>query len=254
MHVRPVFALAIACSLPAAAWADFRADYETTGQGTIPALSRIEVGGAHMRTDAGNVSTLFDVGSGRLLLVEHDKHQYMDMAKVADRAGAAMGQANAAMANLPPEQRAMIQQRIGAVAGMSAKVDVHVTATGASDRVAGYACQVYRTEVNGRHSADSCLADVSDAGISAADRATLRDAFQQIKSMSETMSAGMFKSPINDVPADKFPVRITMYGDDAGKIQTVQLKSIAATAAEAADFAIPAGYSEKQIAIPGRGR
>ena len=87
MHHRLVFALVIACSLPAAAWADFRADYETTGQGNVPALSRIEVGGGHMRTDAGNVSTLFDSGSGRLLILENDKHQYMDMAKIAETTG-----------------------------------------------------------------------------------------------------------------------------------------------------------------------
>ena len=251
MQHRIAFALAIACSLPAAAWADFRADYETTGQGNVPALSRIEVGGEHMRTDAGGVSTLFDAGSGRLLLVEHDKHQYMDMAKVADTAGAAMAQANAAMANLPPEQRAMIQQHMGAMANMTAKVDVQVTATGASDRVAGYACQVYRTEVNGRHSADSCLADVGDAGISGADRATMRTAFQQLKVMSDKMSAGLFKSPINAMPVDKFPVKITMF-DESGKTQVVQLKSLATSGADAADFAIPAGYIEKEVAMTAR--
>jgi hypothetical protein len=254
MHHRLAFALAIACCLPAAAWADFRADYEVSGQGNVPALSRIEVGGKHMRTDAGNVSTLFDVDSGRLLLVEHDKHQYMDLAKVADTAGAAMAQANAALANLPPEQRAMIQQRMGALGNAAAKVDVQVTPTGASDRVAGYACQVYRTDVNGRHSSDACLADVDAAGISGADRATLRSAFQQLKVMSKKMSAGMFKSPLNEMPADKFPVRIVMYGDDTGKTQTVQLKSIASSGADATDFAVPAGYSEKEVAMPGRHR
>jgi hypothetical protein len=253
MHLRLACALAIACSLPSPAWADFRADYEVSGQGNVPALSRIEVGGGHMRTDSGNVSMLFDVGSGRLLLVEHDKHQYMDMAKIADSAGAAMAQANAALANLPPEQRAMMQQRMGALANGAAKAVVHVTPTGANDHVAGYACQVYRTEVNGRHGADSCLADVDAAGISSADRATLRSAFQQLKAMSDKMSAGMFKSPVNDVPDDKFPVRITMY-DEAGKTQIVELKSIASSGADAADFAVPAGYNEKEVALPGRHR
>jgi hypothetical protein len=193
------------------------------------------------------VTSLFDVASGRLLLVEHDKQQYMDMAKVAGSAGAAMAQANAAMANLPAEQRAMIQLRMG----VGAKVDVQVTSTGASDSIAGYACQVYRTDVNGRHSSDACLAEVDAAGISSADRATLRSAFQQLKTMSDKMSAGLFKSPLNEMPADKFPVRIVMYGDD-GKTQTVQLKSIASSGADAADFIIPPGYSEKEVAMPGR--
>ena len=251
MQFRLACALALACTLPTAAWADFRADYEASGQGTAPALSRIEVGGAHMRTDAGNVSTLFDVGSGRLLLVEHDKRQYMDMAKVADTAGAAMAQANAALANLPPEQRALMQQRMGAMAQAAVRVDVQVKPTGVSDRVAGYACQVYRTDIDGHHRADSCLADVADVGISGSDVATLRKAFQQLKAMSDKISAGIFKSPINEMPADKFPVKITLF-DESGKTQVVQLKSIAMSGTDAADFAIPSEYSEKQVAIPGR--
>ena len=251
MQFRLACALALACTLPTAAWADFRADYEASGQGPTPALSRIEVGGGHMRTDSGKVSMLFDVDSGRMLLIETEKRQYMDMAKIADTAGAAMAQANAALASLPPEQRAIMQQRMGAMAHAAAKVDVQVKPTGVSDRVAGYACQVYRTDIDGRHSADSCLANVADAGISGADVASLRSAFQQLKALSDKMSAGAFKSALDEIPADKFPVRITTF-DDSGKTQVVEIKSIATSTAGAADFAIPSGYSAKEVAMPSR--
>jgi Domain of unknown function (DUF4412) len=243
-------ALAFASTLPAPAWADFRADFDAPQGGGDNALTRIELAGDHMRTDAGNVSILFDTGSGRLLMLEHDKHQYMDMAKVAETAGAAMAQANAALANLPPEQRAMVQQRMGAaMGGLGVKVDVRVSPTGASDRVAGYACQVYRTEINGEHREDSCLANVGDAGISAADQIALRKAFAQLKTMTEKMSGGMFKSPLNEIPADKFPVRITRYDDNGKATQTVQLKSVVTSGVPAGDFAIPPGYSEREISM-----
>ncbi len=251
----PLVLALLAGSLSTAAWADFRADFDAVQGGNgNPSLSRIELSGNHMRTDAGNVSMLFDVGSGKMIVLMHDKHQYMDMQKMIETAGAAMAQANAALANLPPEQRAMIEQRMGGrIPGMGGKLDVSMTPTGQSDRVAGYACQVYSTSINGRHSEDSCLASVADAGISPADQATLRKAFEELKAMTEKMSAGMFRSPLNQMPGDKFPVRIVQYADDK-PTQTVQIKSISAGGIGAGDFAIPAGYTEQDMSALGRHR
>lgn len=246
-----VWLAAFGCAMSTAAFADFRADFAVVkggGDGT-PALSRIELGGNRMRTDAGKVSMLFDTGSGQMTVLMHDKRQYMDMQNVVETASTAMATANAALANLPPEQRAMIEQRLGGkMPGMgAAKVDVSVNPTGASDRVAGFACQVYRTQVDGRHVDDICLANVADAGISAADQATLRRAFDQMKKMTEKMSQGMFRSPLNSMPLDKFPVRMTRY-DDSGKIaEVVEIKNIQNGGANASDFAIPAGYSEQTL-------
>ncbi|HEX6834099.1 MAG TPA: hypothetical protein VF132_11250, partial [Rudaea sp.] len=197
------------CVLPLAARADFRAEFDSArGADDGRALSRIELSGQKMRTDAGGTSVLFDVRSAKMYVLLHDKKQYMDMDKIAQQVGAAMAQANAALANLPPEQRAMIEKQMGAhLPGGGGRALVKMTPTGASDRVAGYACQVYRTEINGEYEQDSCLANLSDAGISAADQATVRAAFQQMKALSEKMSAGTFRSPMADMPLDKFPVR-----------------------------------------------
>jgi hypothetical protein len=248
MPRRLVLALALACLTPVA-WADFLAEYVQSGsdQGNVPGLSRIEVVGDHMRTDAGRISMLFDVGSGKMIVLMHEKKQYLDMAKVAQTAGAAMAQANAALANLPPEQRAMVEQRMqGAMMGAGAKVAVSVTPTGATDRVGNWPCEVYSTSVAGRHVDDSCLANSADAGITAADRATVHRAFDQIKAMTEKMSAGMFKSPMNQIPEGKFPVRIT-HIDDNGKTQTALLKGITTAGIGPADFSIPPGYTEQTI-------
>ena len=95
------------------------------------------------------------------------------------------------------------------------------------------------------------LANSADAGITAADRATVHRAFDQIRAMTEKMSAGMFKSPLNQIPEGKFPVRITHF-DEGGKAQTVVLKGIRTAGIGAADFSIPPGYTEQQIDQPGR--
>jgi hypothetical protein len=251
MHVR--FALAVAivgCLASVPAIADFRAEFAVVKgrqSAEMPGMSRLELGGNKMRMDADNVSMLFDTGSGKMIALMHDKHQYMDMQKIVETASAAMAQANAALANLPPEQRAMIEQRMGGkIPGMGAKMDVSVTPTGVRDRVGNYNCEVYRTQVGGEHMEDVCLANVSDAGISGADQATLRHAFEEMKTITEKMSNGMFHSPLNAMPADKFPVRMTRF--DNGKVaQVVELKSLTTGGVSAGDFAIPAGYSEADM-------
>ncbi|HEX3894720.1 MAG TPA: DUF4412 domain-containing protein [Rudaea sp.] len=259
MHLR--FSLSIAvlgCALSGTALADFRAEYAIVKGGSasdMPGMSRIELGDGRLRTDAGNVSMLVDTRSGKMTVLMHDKHQYMDMQKVVDTAAGAMAQANAALANLPPEQRAMIEERMGGkIPGMGAKMDVSVTPTGASDRVAGYACQVYRTQVGGEHIDDICLANVADAGISGADQATVRKAFEEMRTMTEKMSGGMFRSPLASMPLDKFPVRMTHYDDSGNVRQVVQLKSVQNGGVSGGDFAIPPGYTEQDMPSLGRHR
>jgi hypothetical protein len=201
-----------------------------------------------VRMDADNVSMLMDAGSGKMIVLMHDKHQYMDMQKIIETASTAMATANAALANLPPEQRAMIEQRMGGkIPGMGgAKVDVSVTPTGARERVGKFNCEVYRTQVNGEHHEDVCLANVADAGISGADQAALRRAFDEMKAMTEKMANGMFRSPLRSMPSDKFPVRMTRF-EDGKPVQVVELKSLTSGGVPGGDFAIPAGYSEADL-------
>ena len=251
MRCRLAAALALAL-VSSATWADFRAEYSGSGEGNTPAMSRFEVGGSHVRMDAGKVSMLLDADSGKMIVLMHDKQQWMDMAKVAEKASAAMAQANAALANLPPEQRAMVEQRMHAAMGGGGgeHIAVSITPTGQRERVGSWNCEVYRTNVGDRHVEDSCLADVGDAGISGADRATIHKVFDQLKAMSEKMSGGMFKSPLNQLPEGKFPVKITHYDGDS-KGQTVTLANIAGGGVSAGDFAVPAGYTESEPEMHG---
>lgn len=257
--MRPSLSIAIAAcgfAMCAGAHADFRADFAVVKGGNgDPVLSRIELSGNRMRTDAGNVSMLFDGSSNRMIVLMHDKKTYMDMAKLAETVAPAMAQAQAALANLPAEQRAMIEQQIGKhMPGMgTANVDVSIKPTGARETVGSYSCEVYSTAVNGVRSADSCLTPVAAVGISAADAAAMRSAFEQLKAMTEKMSAGMFKSPLSGMPMDRFPVKITSYRNGRAG-ETVELKDLSTGGVSAGDFAIPVGYTEETMGSMGRGR
>ena len=249
------FALAAAtlsCLACAPAMANFRAEFAVVKGGhnaEMPGMSRLELGGAKLRMDADNVSMLMDTGNSRMIVLMHDKHQFMDVQKAADTASAAMATANAALASLAPEQRAMIEQSLGVdVPGLGdAKLDVSVRPTGTRRRVGNYACEVYRTQVNGDHVEDVCLANVADAGITGADQATLRRAIDEMKAMAAKVSNGMVRLPLRAIPDDKFPVRMTRY-ENGRSVQVVELKSLTSGGIAGGDFAIPAGYREASLA------
>lgn len=236
--MRQYIALCVAflgCALCASAHADFRADFASVKGEGDHALTRIELSGAHLRVDSGKVSMLIDTGKGSAIVLMHDKREYMDMGQMAQSM-------NAMLANVPPQMREMMQQRMAAHGGGT----VSYAPTGQTGNVGGRACEVYAAAVNGRHVSDACLASVAASGVSGADEATLRRAFEQMKAMASKASAGMVHTAIDAMPVGKFPVRITRYDD--GKVAAIsELKQLSNTAVPAGDFAVPAGYSEMQM-------
>ena len=230
----------LGCAASASAFADFRAEFATVQGAGDTALTRIEVGGGHMRMDTGNNSVLVDAASGRILMLMRDKQQYMDMGKMAQSL-------NAMLANVPPEMREMMKQRMAAHGG---GVSVSYAPTGQTATIDGYACAMYRVKIGDNHGSDACLADLSAAGIDATDQATVRKVFDDLRAMAQTASAGMVSSGINQLPAGKFPVQMTRY-EDGKVVQVTQIKNVNHAVVAAADFEIPAGYSERETPAMG---
>jgi hypothetical protein len=190
-----------------------------------------------MRMDSGNVSMLVDAASGNILMLMRDKQQYMDMGKMAQSM-------SAMLSSVPPQMREMMKQRMAAHGHGGAAVTY--APTGQSVTIAGYSCAVYSVSVGTDHSGDTCLADISAAGIDAADQATVRKVFDDLRAMAQTASAGMASSSLNQIPTGKFPVQMTRY--EGGKeVAVSQIKDVTRGAIAGADFAIPAGYSEMQM-------
>ncbi len=238
MRRRLAFSIAfLGCAVSASAFADFRAEFAEIKGDSGHALTRIEVSGSRMRMDSGNVSMLVDAASGNIFMLMRDKQQYMDMGKMAQSM-------NAMLANVPPQMREMMKERMAAHGHGGAAVTY--APTGQTETVAGYPCAVYSVSVGTNHSGDTCLADISSASIDASDQATVRKVFDDLRAMAQTASAGMASSSLNQIPVGKFPVLMTRY--DAGKVvEVTQIKDVTRGTIASADFAIPAGYSEMQM-------
>ncbi|HST28253.1 MAG TPA: DUF4412 domain-containing protein [Rudaea sp.] len=236
--MRQCIALCIAlfgCALSASVHADFRAEFATVKGDGDYAMTRFELSGTHLRMDSGKVSMLVDTGKDSFIVLMNDKREYMDLGKMAESM-------NAMLANVPPQMREMMKQRMAA----HGSNNLSYASTGQTGEVGGLSCEVYAMTYNSQHNGDACLASATAAGISGADEAALHRAFEQMRAMASKASAGMVHTGIVAMPAGKFPVRITRYDD--GKVAAIsELKQLSSATAPAGDFAIPAGYNEMQM-------
>ncbi len=115
--------------------------------------------------------------------------------------------------NLPPEQRAMIEQRMGGMANfgaMESKPPVKVTTVKrGSDKIAGFKCQRYDVLNDQQQVADVCVASEPDAGMSKADFSTVNSAMKFMRDMAERaqkLSVGMGGPQMSMGDVDGVPV------------------------------------------------
>jgi len=153
---------------------------------------------------------LFDTKRDVAIHVSSANRQYMEidraaMAEMADSVGRMQKEMAPQMAkmreqlkNLPPEQRAMIEQQMGGMANLGAMETKPVakvtTVKRGSDKIAGFKCQRYDVMNDEARVADVCVATDADAGMSKADFSTVSKATKFMRDMAEgaqKMSADM---------------------------------------------------------------
>ena len=124
-----------------------------------------------------------------------------------------MAQMRERLKNLPPEQRAMIEQRMGGMANFGAMettppVKVTTVKRG-SDKIAGFKCQRYDVMNDKTRVGDVCVATQADAGMSKADFSTVSSGMKFMRDMAagvEKLSAGMGGPPMSMGDIEGVPV------------------------------------------------
>ncbi|MGA8277849.1 MAG: DUF4412 domain-containing protein [Rhodanobacteraceae bacterium] len=238
--------------------ADVRLDYAASSDDAP--LTRLEIAGTRMRSDSGDNSVIVDTARNEFVTIDRDRKEYTridsaQMEKLAGAASAAMQQAQAMLKNLPPDQRKMIEERMGGhLPGTATRTKVIMSSTGKHETVDGHDCEVFAIAVNGSHDQDLCLANAAEVGLNPADQKSLHDAFAYFKRMAEKLSAGVgqIDLPFDRIGNGRVPIKIVVY--DHGKPDAIsELKSVQTSAVPASDFVPPAGYREKKLDLHGLG-
>jgi hypothetical protein len=153
----------------------------------------------------------------------------------------------AMMQNLPPERRALMEQRMKGMAG-APQAALSLNRTGNTDRVGSWPCDVWQLQKNGKTIGDSCIAsrsaltggdELTDATHKAA--AAAADVFASIPVAREAANRMALYSK-----ADGFPVRTrNISGGNLEDEETVT--SIERQSLPADQFAIPKGFTQSTM-------
>ncbi len=226
-----------------------------TGRGQ-PSTSQIQIDKTHMRAESHDNGTsrvfLFDGTKQTALIIDMEKKTYTEITKadaerLRQQMDSALGQMQAQLANLPPEQRQMVEQMMrarGGLPGANAQQapKLQYRAAG-SDKVGKWTCTKYEGYVGQQKTAEVCAVDPKEFGLTPADFDVARQLADFVKAMVPGASDRMFlNGTVQDQGFAGIPIRHTSYSN--GAVESVS---------ELVDFrreAIPAGDLRHSGGVP----
>jgi len=219
--------------------------------------NQIQLTKTHMRAESRasgeGTAFVFDEAAQTARVIYLEKKTYMEMNRgMMQQMQQQMAQVQEQMKNLPPEQRAMIEQAMrgrggfpGAPAGLGAPPAKPQYKQSGSDRVGQWSCTKYDGYQGTQKVMEICAVDPKDFGVTPAD-------FEIAKHLAEFL-AGFIPQAANQIvvagtAADQgfngIPVRRTTFVN--GKPDTVsEIKELRREAIPASVFEVPAGFKRE---------
>lgn len=231
-----------------------------SGSRKAPDVNRMWFDGGRMRTEnggrgEGSVAIFKDQA---MYVIDPRSKTYRRIDKAAlDQMAAKLGEARkkmeAAMANMPPERREMMEKmmgQMGAGAAGSKAAKRSLKNTGRTETVAGIKCTVWEASVAGKKEEELCAAPPGSVPGGDEMMKTLREVGVMLKSFTDNFGASTKADDawrdmdtINGVP-------ILTRDFSEGKVTSETRLSVARKESVAgSQFEIPAGYTEKKLEL-----
>jgi hypothetical protein len=235
------------------------------GPAATASTSTIYLDGDRIRVEGAqktqrDTSVIVDGAAKKMIMINATEKSYMEMTeadikKMKAQVDAMRAQAMERMKNLPPEQRKQMEKMMGGMGAMPgadakpAKLDFQ--AMGQKKTVNGFACDMYKVSRDGVPKEEDCISPWSAKVLQKSD-------FEGFRKFAEEMAKQMGSTGAqNDMMEqfEKFPgLPITRHPLDGGDDE--EIKSVKRGSIPAAQFAVPAGYTKKevpQMGAPGMG-
>jgi Domain of unknown function (DUF4412) len=224
--------------------------------------------------DGKKTIMIFDGDKQVLWMIQPDQNSYMEMtaatvesiSQMAGGAGAGAQMAQAqqkmqeAMANMTPEQRAMMEKamagRGGAMGGMpggapAAPRTITFQPKGGTDHVGRFTCTLYAELTNGQRSAEICAASSDQIQFKEADLRAFKALQKFMEPMAKMGNRSGFSAPSIE-QLHGFPVHSVHYEGTRATTETTVL-SADQKSVEANMFIVPAGMVKQDMMGGGRG-
>lgn len=231
--------------------ADLLLEYEGGGSGAVSAMA---IANGKIRVDTGSeASMIFDPKTETILTLDHRKRRFTrigprEMEEMRAALRAATAELERAMAELPPELRAQMQQGfMGGVLG--GKPPVASAPTGRSDQVQGIGCRFHRIEALGRLVAEVCLADYANVPWLGREEHETLSAMQR---MQERLLENLREGPLSALLSSPFNLQglpLVHIDHSGGKALRSTLSRVSRDPLPSALFDPPAGYREENLRL-----
>lgn len=203
----------------------------------------------------GKVTMIYNAAKEKIVVIMHDEESYMVMNKemivnLNKQVSGMMEQMKQQFANLPDAQRKQMEKMMSAQMG-GVSVNYTVTKTGEKKKVNQWNTTKYNLKADDELKSEIWAAPYSTVGIKEADMAAMKSFSGFMGDMLKAVPM-VQKDPFSAIYDEikGIPVR-TINATDNTVNELVSVKDYSATEA---DFAIPSGFTEKKIPMPGGGK
>jgi hypothetical protein len=226
--------------------------------------NEVQLDKTHMRAESHengkNDAVIYDAAKQVVSVIDVTNKTYQqvtksDLDQLKGQMDSATAQMQEQLKNLPPQQRAALEQMMrarGGLPGATAAPKIQYRASG-SDKVGQWACTKYEGYVGPQKTAEVCTVDPKDLGLTAADFDIARQLAEFMKSLSPAAAKQILT--IGNAEEQGFagvPVRNISYQN--GQVEwTVELSEVRRTTLPASTFEVPAGF-HKEALVPGARR
>jgi len=198
----------------------------------------------------GAVDHVHLVRDGVIYDIEPRRHTYqrIDPQTMKSVMGAQNERMQAMLAQLPPERRAMMQERLARLqSGEEAGPSVSYIDTGRSDHAASYACRLWTEQRAGHPTAEICVTSFSSVPGGAEFGTSMKNAFDTARGISASVpqAARAAQDIARFGKMNGVPVRTRHLATNGDAERETDLSASRTQSLSADQFAVPAGYTEK---------
>jgi hypothetical protein len=217
--------------------------------------STLYLDGDKMRAEnaktSGEHTVIIDAANKKMMTINDAEKTYMeitqaDMERMAGFIASQRAAMEERMKSMPPEQRKKMEEMMGGqmMGGAAKPHDFKFEKMGGKKTVSGFSCEMYRISEDGKPKDEVCLAPWSPSFITRADFGGLIKFSQEMQKSLGNLAGGN-RHPFDQFDkAPGFPV--LRHPLEPGQEDEV-LKSLKRGSIPASTFAVPAGYTKKEM-------
>jgi hypothetical protein len=197
----------------------------------------------------GATEVLYIVDPARQTYIEMTK---ADAAKMGSMVSGAMAAMKQQMANLPPAQRAMMEQKMAGMMGGAATVARPEYKRAGSGKVGDRTCERYDGYSAGQKTSEICTVAPESLGFSLADFGVLGKLSDFVRTIMPQLGDQIVGVGTPEQGFSGLPIRTATTDPRSGRTVTMQMTEARRATFEDAIFQVPAGYTKQAMPMMGQ--